>query len=177
MNNSATKNYSKLTKQDRENFSNPVKAAQWLLGKAICRKLPNGEVLRFYITETEAYEHDDETCYGHNGKKTKANSPLFEQGGTCCIFGEMLLISCGEKEKPDNVLIRSAGNEHIYCGGPISVYKKLQLNKTFSKTDMLTSDELWLENADGERKCCRTTRVGLSENKRVGDLKNRFILL
>ena len=172
------KKFPRLTEKDREHFSKPVDAAQWLLGKVICRKLPNGEIMRLYITETEAYYYEDEACYGHGGKKTVATAPLFEQAGTCCIYGEMLLISCGIKGESDNVLIRAAGNEHIYCRGPVIVYEELQLNKKeFSGIDILTSDELWLEGTADERRCCQTTRVGLPENKRGSDLKHRFIIL
>ena len=172
------KKFPRLTEKDREHFSKPVDAAQWLLGKVICRKLPNGEIMRLYITETDAYYYEDEACYGHGGKKTVATAPLFEQAGTCCIYGEMLLISCGIKGESDNVLIRAAGNEHIYCRGPVIVYEELQLNKKeFSGIDILTSDELWLEGTADERRCCQTTRVGLPENKRGSDLKHRFIIL
>lgn len=108
--------FPRLTEKDRERFSDPVGAAKWLLGKVICRKISDKDVLRLYITETEAYDYKDEACYGydpqvgyaHIGKKTVANAPLFKQAGTCCIYGEMLLISCGEIGKPSNVLIRTA---------------------------------------------------------------------
>lgn len=172
------KKFPRMTEKDRKHFSKPVDAAQWLLGKVICRKISDKDVLRLYITETEAYYYEDEACYGHGGKKTVATAPLFEQAGTCCIYGEMLLISCGIKGESDNVLIRAAGNEHIYCRGPVIVYEELQLNKKeFSGIDILTSDELWLEGTADERRCCQTTRVGLPENKRGSDLKHRFIIL
>lgn len=171
------KRFPRLTEKDRERFSDPVKAAKWLLGKVICRKLPDGEIVRLYITETEAYYYEDEACYGHDGKKTDANAPLFEQAGTCCIYGEMLLISCGIKGESDNVLIRAAGNENTYCRGPIIVCDELRLEKKHSGIDILTYDKLWLEGTADERQCCQTTRVGLPENKRGSDLKHRFIIL
>lgn len=171
------KKFPRLTEKDREKFSDPVEAAKWLLGKVICRKLPNGEIVRLHITETEAYKHDDESCYGYGGKKTDATAPLFEQAGTCCIYGEMLLISCGIKGESDNVLIRAAGNKHTYCRGPIIVCDELRLEKKHSGIDILTSDKLWLEGTADERQCCQTTRVGLPENKRGSDLKHRFIIL
>lgn len=171
------KKFPRMTEKERERFSDPVKAAKWLLGKVICRKLPDGEIMRLNITETEAYYYEDEACYGHGGKKTDANAPLFEQAGTCCIYGEMLLISCGIKGESDNVLIRAAGNENTYCRGPIIVCDELRLEKIHSGIDIMTSDELWLECTDNERRCCQTTRVGLPENKRGSDLKHRFIIL
>ena len=176
-----------MTEKDRKHFSKPVDAAQWLLGKVICRKISDKDVLRLYITETEAYDYKDEACYGydpqvgyaHIGKKTVANAPLFKQAGTCCIYGEMLLISCGIKGKSDNVLIRAAGNKHTYCRGPIIVCDELRLEKIHSGIDILTSDELWLEGTADERRCCQTTRVGLPESagKQSREAKHRFIIL
>lgn len=173
------KKFPRMTEKERERFSDPVEAAKWLLGKVICRKLPDGEVVRLYITETEAYYYEDEACYGHGGKKTDANAPLFEQAGTCCIYGEMLLISCGIKGESDNVLIRAAGNENTYCRGPIIVCDELRLEKIHSGIDIMTSDELWLEGTDNERRCCQTTRVGLPESadKQSRESKHRFIIL
>lgn len=173
------KKFPRMTEKERERFSDPVEAAKWLLGKVICRKLPDGEVVRLNITETEAYYYEDEACYGHGGKKTVATAPLFEQAGTCCIYGEMLLISCGIKGESDNVLIRAAGNKHTYCRGPIIVCDELRLEKIHSGIDILTSDELWLEGTADKRRCCQTTRVGLPESvgKQSCESKHRFIIL
>lgn len=173
------KKFPRMTEKERERFSDPVEAAKWLLGKVICRKLPDGEIVRLNITETEAYYYEDEACYGHDGKITKDNKPLFEQAGTCCIYGEMLLISCGIKGKSDNVLIRAAGNENTYCRGPIIVCDELRLEKIHSGIDILTSDELWLEGTADEKRCCQTTRVRLpkSADKQSRESKHRFIIL
>lgn len=173
------KRFPRMTEKERERFSDPVEAAKWLLGKVICRKLPDGEIVRLNITETEAYKHDDKSCYGYDGKKTDANAPLFEQAGTCCIYGEMLLISCGIKGESDNVLIRAAGNENTYCRGPIIVCDELRLEKKHSGIDILTYDKLWLEGTADERRCCQTTRVGLPESadKQSREAKHRFIIL
>lgn len=91
-----------MTEKDRKHFSDPVEAAKWLLGKVICRKLPDGEIVRLYITETEAYYYEDEACYGHGGKITKDNKPLFGKCGTGCAFGTMFLIVCGAEGVSDN---------------------------------------------------------------------------
>lgn len=168
-----------MTEKERERFSDPVEAAKWLLGKVICRKLPDGEIMRLYITETEAYYYEDEACYGHGGKKTDANAPLFEQAGTCCIYGEMLLISCGVEGKSDNVLIRAAGNENEYFSGPYHLYKGLGLDKSFTGIDLITSGTLWLETDGKERQFCTTERKNLSKNTKpeFKNLKHRFIIL
>lgn len=172
------KKFPRLTEKDREKFSDPVDAAKWLLGKVICRKLPDGEVVRLNITETEAYYYEDEACYGHGGKITKDNKPLFGKCGTGCAFGTMFLIVCGAEGRSDNVLIRSAGNEQVYFNGPFKIYDGLQL-KNFRSVDLLTSDDLWLESPAEEKRCCQTTRVGLPESadKQSREAKHRFIIL
>lgn len=179
--------FPRLTEKDRGEFSDPVGAAKWLLGKVICRKISDKDVLRLYITETEAYDYKDKACYGydpqvgyaHIGKRTDANAPLFEkQAGTGCVFGGMLLISCGEIGKPSNVFIRTAGNEQVYFNGPFKIYDGLQL-KNFRSVDLLTSDDLWLEYPAEEKRCCQTTRVGPPESagKQSREAKHRFIIL
>lgn len=167
-----------MTEKDRERFSDPVEAAKWLLGKVICRKLPDGEIVRLYITETEAYYDEDEACYGHGGKITKDNKPLFGKCGTGCAFGTMFLIVCGAEGRSDNVLIRSAGSEQTYFDGPYKIYKGLQLEKLRS-VDLLTNDDLWLTYPAEENPCCQTTRVGLPESagKQSREAKHRFIIL
>jgi 3-methyladenine DNA glycosylase Mpg len=119
--------------------------APQLLGKIICRNLPEGQgKLRFRITETEAYCHDDSACYGYGYKgnhgsknKTSAIAPLFEEGGKCCVYAGMLLIVCGEENVPDNVLIRKAGNRDTYCDGPFLLGKALKIDQGLHGKDML----------------------------------------
>ena len=172
------KKFPRMTEKDRKRFSDPVEAAKWLLGKVICRKLPDGEIMRLYITETEAYYYEDEACYGHGGKITKDNKPLFGKCGTGCAFGTMFLIVCGAEGRSDNVLIRSAGNEQVYFNGPYKIYDGLQL-KNFRSVDLLTSDDLWLETDGKERQFCTTERKNLSKNTKpeFKNLKHRFIIL
>ena len=78
---------------DRSFFEKDAETvAKNLLGKLLCRKMPNRKILKMTVIETEAYPADDSACYGYGyegnhekKKKTKANAPLFETGGTCCI--------------------------------------------------------------------------------------------
>ncbi len=127
--------------------------AQKLLGKLLCRKMPNGEVYKMVIMETEAYPSNDSSCYGYgyegnhgNKKKTAANAPLFKIGGTCCIYGGMILIVCGQIGEPDNVLIRSGIYNDDYYSGPCKVAGILETDKSLHGIDMLAGDsELWIE--------------------------------
>lgn len=139
---------------DRSFFEEDAKTvAIKVLGKTICRKMPSGEIRKMVIFETEAYPSDDSACYGYgyegnhgNKKITAAIAPLFETGGTCCIYGGMILIVCGKIGKPDNVLIRAGIYNDNYYDGPCKVANILDMDKSFQGIDMLdTNSELWIE--------------------------------
>lgn len=135
----------------------PDIVAKELLGKLLCSGAG-----KFRITEVEAYFWEDPACYGH-GKRaeeaTKAMRPLFGPKGICCAFGGMLLITCGRKGKPDNVLIRGAGNGNIFCDGPWKVYETLRTKEAPRAQDLMTSDIIWLEDDGAQRESCKTKRV------------------
>lgn len=155
---------------DRSFFEKDAETvAKNLLGKLLCRKLPNRKILKMTVIETEAYPADDSACYGYgykgnhgNKKKTKANAPLFETGGTCCIYGGMILIVCAKKGKPDNVLIRSAVNEDGFYNGPCKIARALKINKAFHGTDTVRQNcELWIEE-NNDNDYVAVKRKGLS---------------
>jgi 3-methyladenine DNA glycosylase Mpg len=176
-------------REDRRDFfkqSADVLAPK-LLGKKICRGLPNGKKeAEFSITVTEAYRHDDSACYGYdeegdgNRTKTIATAPLFEKGGICCVYAGMLLIVCGKEGAPDNVLIREAGNHEKYCAGPCKFVEALNLGKDFRSEDMLKPGvKIWIEDDGCDRDYCATERKGLGMNVKNSDRnkKWRFISL
>lgn len=153
--------------------------APWLLGKQICCTV-EGETRKLRITETEAYPASDSACYGYKKDPTEATAPLFRRGGTCCIYAGMLLISCGKEGEPENVLIRQAGNENIYCDGPIKLCNELKIGKSFHGTDLLAEDSmLWIEDDPIPVRHCATQRVGLSFEAKEEDREapRRFITL
>ena len=159
--------------------------APWLLGKLLCVK-PKGQekIIKVRIFETEAYGDNDSACYGCKqsgqqivARKTSANSSLFKKAGTCCIYGGMLLISAGKTGSPENVLIRGAGYADIYCSGPVGLCEALNINKSFDGVDILSSNDIWLEDDGAQRDCCREKRKGLGKtvNSKDKELKLRFI--
>lgn len=166
----------RFIKNHRKYFTKPaMHLGEWLIGKQICRRFPDETVLRFRITETEAYGHDDSACYGKNGKPTPATAPLFEQGGYCCVYADMLLIVCGNQNEPDNVLIRKAGNRNQYCDGPISLCKALKIDKTLHGQDLLDPvASLWIEDDGTVRECCAVERVRLGINVNEDDRKKKL---
>lgn len=59
-----------------------------LLGKVLVRKLPNGEIIKGTIVETEAYPgtNVDEASASYNGKITEKNRAMFMDPGTAYVY-------------------------------------------------------------------------------------------
>ncbi len=178
----------RYTEKDREFFSqDAAELAPKLLGKFLCTKKQDGTILKLTIMETEAYPAKDTTCYGYgydgnfgNKKITPAIQPLFKRGGACCVYGGMLLIVCGPVQKPENILVRKAGNKNVLCEGPYLLGKLLNLNKQQHGMDLLSEKStIWIETSSAEREIFKTTRVRLKANAKPCDIKNklRFILI
>ena len=177
----------RYTEKDRDIFSKRAEElAPLLLGKVLCRRLENGKEIKLKIVDVEAYASDDTANYGYgyegnggNKRKTKANAPLFQQGGTCCVYAGMLLIVCGEKGKPDNILIRGCADHENKYDGPIKVAKALGIDSgsNLKGEDLLISERLWIENEDIIGSICQTTRHGLGSTTRNSDKHRRYRFL
>ena len=72
---------------DRDFFrQNATELAPALVGKLLCRKLPDGNIIKLRISETEAYcGVDDTACHAHKGK-TKRSEMLWHDGGTIYVY-------------------------------------------------------------------------------------------
>lgn len=88
----------------------------------------------------------------------------------------MLLLSCGQKGVPENVLIREAGNENLYCNGPSNLCKYLGIDKSLHGEDATTSDSLWLEGDGAVREYCTTQRIGLGKDTGEDKKKKKLII-
>lgn len=79
-------NTKKLT---REFYCKPsVELSTDLLGKVLVRRLPNGEILKGTIVETEAYPgtNVDEASASYKGKITDKNQAMFMDPGTAYVY-------------------------------------------------------------------------------------------
>ena len=157
--------------------------AQQLLGKILCHKTPNAEhTIRFRITVTEAYPSDDEVSYSKKYTEGKAVDFLTDNIGLCCIFGGMILISCGEKNSNnrchDNVLIRGGYNianeedENYHDKGkgqPSKFAEGLRLKSDLPVMNLLEENgSLWIEEDDTpEILASAEPRINVSEEKRL----------
>ena len=60
--------------------------AQELLGKTLCVRQNQGTIIKDIISETEAYDgENDLACHASKGK-TPRTSIMYEQGGVCYVY-------------------------------------------------------------------------------------------
>ncbi len=139
-----------------------LEVAPDLVGKVICRRLPDGSVLRERIAETEAYRGtEDLACHASKGR-TPRTELLYRESGVIYVYlcygmHWLMNVITGEREEPQGVLIR-AGEVH---NGPAKLTKYLQINKSFNGESFVSQSDLWIED-DGFKPLLRTdVRVGI----------------
>ncbi len=139
-----------------------LEVAPALVGKILCRRLPNGTVLRLRISETEAYRGEEDTaCHAHRGR-TARNEVLYAEAGTLYVYlcygiHWLLNIVTGEREQPQAVLIRACES----APGPGKLTKALGITGEYNRRSILSCDDFWLED-DGMRPLVKTARrVGI----------------
>lgn len=143
----------------------PKDVANNLLGKFICRKFDDGTVLRWCITETEAYDNNEKVTY---------KNEMFCGIGEWCLYYDMLMVNCGKGY--DNVLIRA-----LDCvKGPCNIVKALEIKEIkneVTKKDVLCKNKLWLEDwGVTVKKYAPKKRVGIvkkAENEE-GEAKKNY---
>ena len=156
-----------------------VTAAKMLLGKWLCRRRPNGSVLKARIVETEAYCGESDTaCHAHCGK-TERNAPMYEAGGIAYVYlcygmHNLLNVVTGPKDYPEAVLIRGVEG----AIGPGRVTKFLQIDRTLNREPLATSRQLWIEDDDTKPPRFKSTpRIGIAYAiKRDQNRKWRFVI-
>jgi DNA-3-methyladenine glycosylase len=90
-----------------------LEVARDLLGRTLCRRLPDGTVLRGRLVEVEAYAGPlDRASHAHRGR-TARNAPMFEAGGIAYVYlvygmHHCLNVVTGAAGTPDAVLLRAA---------------------------------------------------------------------
>ena len=137
-------------------------AAQNLVGKLICFRSDDGEVLRMRIIETECYMGEGDTaCHASKGK-TERNSTLWMEGGysyvyLCYGMYQMFNVITGCEGDPQGVLIR--GVEGYY--GPGKFTKHAGIDRSCNRLDMKTSDRLWIEDDGFVPELVESARVGI----------------
>jgi len=66
--------------------SNVVQLAKDLIGRVLVTNV-DGLISKGVIVETEAYRgYDDKACHANNGKRTKRNEVMYEEGGKAYVY-------------------------------------------------------------------------------------------
>jgi len=126
-----------------------VTVAEKLLGKILVRRGDDGIESRYRITETEAYLGDeDKACHTSKGR-TPRTEVMFAEGGKVyvyLIYGMywMLNVVTGNENHPQAVLIR--GIDTIIGSGKVG--RELKIDKTFYGENLITSNKIWIEDAE-----------------------------
>ena len=135
----------------------PVLAPK-LLGKYLCVNT-NGNILKFKITETEAYFGEADTaCHAKNGK-TNRNAVMYNEGGVAYVYlcygiHHLLNIVCGPKDFPEAVLIRGVEG----FNGPGKLTKAMGIDMSFNGVSLL-ENKIFLMDAP---------EVEYTSQKRIG---------
>jgi DNA-3-methyladenine glycosylase len=118
-----------------------------LIGKTIALKLPDNNIKRFVITETEAYRGpDDMACHASKGR-TPRTEVMFHSGGRIYVYFVygmywMLNFVAGGENDPQAVLIR--GIEGF--NGPGKLTRALGIDRSFYGVDLTKSERIWIED-------------------------------
>lgn len=143
-------------------FNHALTAAQMLVGKLLCVKKNDGEILRMRITETECYMGTEDTaCHASKGK-TPRNSALWQEGGytyvyLCYGMYYMFNVITGGEGDPQGVLIRGVEG---YMG-PGRFTKFCGIDKSYNLIDMKTSDMVWIEEDSYLAETVSSPRIGI----------------
>lgn len=156
--------------------------AKDLLGGTILYRGKDG-AHRYWITETEAYYHDEQDkrgkliCYGAGKSKSAAQSdvsaPLFAKPGTWCVYGGQLLLSVNDSVYSDNVLIKGIKDENGVTFKPDGIAQELHLYKTkpdysdcHGKFSLCGCDVTLVEISVSSKYTCKS-RIGIEEESKL----------
>jgi DNA-3-methyladenine glycosylase len=140
--------------------------APWLLGKVLVRRGADGRILRRIITETEAYNgEEDLACHASKGRTTRT-LVMYQPGGRwyvylCYGMHEMLNLVVGRGGFPAAVLIR--GLHDVY--GPGRLTKQLEIGRSLNGRPANVDSGLYLEDSRPRvaQKWIRTSsRIGVN---------------
>ena len=129
-------------------FARPAtELAPELLGKLLCRRLPDGSVLRTRITETECYFGEEDTaCHAHKGRTPRTDT-LYQKGGITYVYlcygiHSLLNLVTGVQDHPEAVLIRGIEG----ASGPGRVTKRLGITCAQNRLELTPDTGIWVED-------------------------------
>jgi len=158
--------------------------ARDLLGRLLCRRLPDGTVLRGRLVEVEAYDGPtDRASHAYRGL-TRRNAPMFEAGGVAYVYLIYGMHHCvnvvtGDAGHPAAILLRAAESPvaALSASGPGRLTRAFRIDRVLDGVP-LTGDVLWVERgqtvADSSVK--RTRRIGVGYAGSWARRRYRFLL-
>jgi len=169
----------------REFYLRPtLQVARDLLGRHLCRRLPDRTVLRGSIVEVEAYDGPrDRASHAFRGR-TPRNAPMFAAGGIAYVYlvygvHHCLNVVTGEEGYPAAVLIRGATSpvEGRSASGPGRLCRAFGIDRSLDGASFLGPD-LWLEAGQppAPRRIRRTPRIGVDYAGDWARRRFRFVI-
>ncbi len=161
-----------------------LEVARDLLGRVLCRRLPDGSVLRGRLVEVEAYDGpSDRACHAWRGM-TRRNAPLFGSGGLAYVYlvygmHNLLNVVTGPKDYPAAVLLRAAESpaEGVSASGPGRLTRAFRVDRALDRASF-AGPELWLESGDPvqDSEAGRTPRIGVDYAGSWARRRFRFVI-
>ncbi|RMF62263.1 MAG: DNA-3-methyladenine glycosylase [Cyanobacteria bacterium J069] len=164
-----------------------------LLGCVLVRQLPDGQILRGVIVETEAYTPGDPACHAYR-RRTARNAVMFGPAGWAYVYLIYGMYHCFNVVTdldgvPSAVLVRALELEalppwldsrldpkrdklHRVAAGPGKLCRALQIDLSLTMTPLAPGQGLWLERRSpkfqtqldsGALTFVQTTRIGLTQ--------------
>jgi DNA-3-methyladenine glycosylase len=140
-----------------------LKVAPDLIGKTLAVRSENGNIIRFTITETEAYRGgEDKACHASRGK-TARTEVMYREGGKVYVYFVygmywMLNIVAGEENDPQAALIRGIDG----FDGPGKLTRALKIDGSFYGEDLTTSNRIWVEDTGFKPEIKSGLRIGIN---------------
>lgn len=159
-----------------------------LLGCILVRQLPDKQIIRGLIVETEAYAPGDPAFHAYR-RRTDRNSVLFGSAGRTYVYLIYGLYHCfnivtDQDGVPSAVLIRALQLESLPAGleggskleriaaGPGKLCRVMQIDRSLNNSVLQPSEPLWLEHRGWQFQqqfdnqvltFVQTTRIGLTQ--------------
>jgi len=146
-----------------------LEVARDLLGRRLCRRLPDGSVLSGRIVEVEAYDGPDDRASHARAGLTPRTAPMFEAGGIAYVYlvygmHHCLNLVTGDAGYPAAILLRAAESPAAgaSASGPGRLTRAFAIDRALDGAP-LSGPELWLEAGEPvpDRAVARTPRVGV----------------
>jgi DNA-3-methyladenine glycosylase len=161
-----------------------LEVAADLLGRILCRRLPDSSVLRGRLLEVEAYDGPKDLASHASRGRTKRNAPMFEAGGIAYVFlvygmHHCLNVVTGKNGYPAAVLLRGAESPlaGLSASGPGRLGRVFGIDLSLSG-ESFTGPELWIEEGEPvpKRRVMRTARIGVDYAGDWAKKKYRFLV-